>query len=73
MTTTDKCEGRSHRLPRNNQNLMLLFARCDNDHTTQCEDQRHKYAKVEYSECTKDGMYVAEREHSEYAVWHVRS
>ena len=96
MITTDGCEGRSNRLPRNNQNFMLLFARCDGNHTTQCKDQQHKYAKVEYSEYTKegvqahqgrrvhcqchvrcqdkyieyakDGMYVANSEHSEYAV-----
>ena len=50
---------------------MLLFARCDGDRTLQCKDQQHKYAKVEYSEYTKDGMYVADSEHSEYAVRHV--
>jgi hypothetical protein len=65
MTTTDKCNGRSNRLPRNNQNVMLLFARCDDNHTMQCKDQWHKYAEVEYSEYTKDGMYVAESKHSE--------
>ncbi len=54
MITTDGCEGRSNRLPRNNQNFMLLFARCDGNCTTQCKDQRHKYVKVEYSEYTKD-------------------
>ena len=68
MTTTNKCKGRSNRLPRNNQKFMLLFARCDGDRTAQCEDQQHKYANVKYIEYTKDGMYVADSEHSEYAA-----
>jgi hypothetical protein len=72
MTTTNECKGRSNRLPRNNRKFMLLFARCDGDRTLQCKDQQHKYAKVEYSEYTKDRMYVAVSEHSEYAVWCVR-
>ena len=29
-------------------------------------------AKGKYIEYTKDGMYVADSEHSEYAVWCVR-
>ena len=66
MTTTNKCKGRSNRLPRNNQKCMLLFARCDGDRTAQCEDQQHKYAKVDTvstpkKSCkhTEDSVYIA--------------
>jgi hypothetical protein len=99
MPTTNECEGRSNRLPHNNQKFMLLFARCDGDRTAQCKDQQHKprlstvstpkkackhtkdgvyiakvmyVAKGKYIEYAKDGMYIANSEHSEYAVRHVR-
>ncbi len=44
---------------RNNQMFMLSFAGCDNNHTMPCDDQRLKYAEVKYSECAKDGVYIA--------------
>ena len=62
MTTINECKGRSNRLPCNNQKFMLLFARCDSDRTAQCEDQQHKYAKVEYSEYTKEGVQANRRQ-----------
>ncbi len=52
---------------------MLLFAGCNDDFTAPRDDQRCKYAKVEYGEYTKDGMYiakgvyVAESRHGKYA------
>jgi hypothetical protein len=52
---------------------MLSFAECDDDHTTPRNDQRRKYAKVEYGKYAEDGVYIAESEHSEYAERHVRS
>jgi hypothetical protein len=72
MTTTDECEGRTYRLPRNNQSFMLSFAECDDDHTAPRDDQQ-QYAEVEYGEYAEDGVYVAESEHSAYAERHVRS
>jgi hypothetical protein len=56
MTTKDKCDGRSNRLPRNNQKFMLLFARCDKPYHA-ILDQWRKYAEVK---------------HSEYGMQHVR-
>jgi hypothetical protein len=38
--------------------FMLLFAGCDDDHTTPCDNQRHKYAEVEYGKYAKDDMYA---------------
>jgi hypothetical protein len=38
---------------------MLLFTRCDNDTTAPHDDQRRKYAEVEYSEYAKDSVYIA--------------
>ena len=58
MTTTDECEERSNRLPRNNQKFMLLFARCDKPYHALL-DQRCKYAEVKHSKHTKGGMYIA--------------
>ncbi len=52
---------------------MLSFAGCNDNCTTPRDDQRHKYAKVEYGEYVKDGvyiakgMYVAEGRYGEYA------
>ncbi len=71
MTTTDKCKGRSNRLPCNNQNFMLLFTRCNDNRTVQCKDQRHKYAKVEYSEYAKEGVRAHQRRR-EHCQSHVR-
>ena len=62
MTTINECKGRSNRLPCNNQKFMLLFARCDGDRTAQCDNQQHKYAKVEYSEYTKEGVQAHRRQ-----------
>ena len=59
MTTTDECKGRSNRLPCNNQTFMLSFAGCDDDRTAPHDDQRHKYAEVEYREYAKDRLYIA--------------
>jgi hypothetical protein len=53
--------------------FMLLFARCDNDHTAPHADQRRKYAEVEYSKYAKGskyfakGVYVAKGKYIEYA------
>ncbi len=52
---------------------MLSFAECDDNHTAPWDDQRRKYAEGEYSKYAKDGVYVAESEHSEYAEQYVRS
>jgi hypothetical protein len=52
---------------------MLLFAECDNDHNVPCDDQWRKYAKVEYGEYAKYGVYIAKSKHSEYAKQHVHS
>jgi hypothetical protein len=59
MTIPVKCKGRMYRLPHNNQMFMLLFTRCNVDHTAPCNDQRLKYAKVEYGKYAKDGVYIA--------------
>ncbi len=67
MTTADQCEGRSNRLPRNNQIFMLLFARCNDDPTMQCKDKRCKYTKVKYIEYTEDVVYVAKGEYGKHA------
>jgi hypothetical protein len=54
--------------------FMLSFARCNNDHTVQCNDQRRKYAEVEYGEYAKDGVYIikgmdiAKDKYIEYAI-----
>jgi hypothetical protein len=40
-------------------NVMLLFAGCDDDHTAPHNDQRRKYAEVEYGKYAKDGVYIA--------------
>ena len=51
---------------------MLLFARCNDDRTAQCNNQWHKYAKVEYGKYAEDrlyiakGMYVAKGKYIEY-------
>jgi hypothetical protein len=39
--------------------FMLSFAGCDDDHTAPHNNQRHKYAEVEYGEYAEDGMYIA--------------
>jgi hypothetical protein len=52
---------------------MLSFAGCNDNCTAPRNDQRRKYAKVEYGEYAEDGMYiakgmyVAEGRHGEYA------
>jgi hypothetical protein len=38
---------------------MLSFAGCNNNHTAPLDDQRCKYAKVEYREYAEDGVYIA--------------
>ncbi len=43
---------------------MLLFAGCKDHHTMPCNDQRYKYAKVEYNEFAKDGVYIAKDVHA---------
>jgi hypothetical protein len=61
------------RLPRNNQTFMLLCAGCDDDHIAPRDDQRCKYAEVDYGEYAEDGMhiakgmYVAKGKYIEYA------
>jgi hypothetical protein len=100
MTTTDKCEGRSNRLPRNNQKFMCCLqdatatvprnARISSTNmprssTVSTPKKACKHtkdgvyiakvmyvAKGKYIEYAKDGMYVANSEHSEYAVRRVR-
>jgi hypothetical protein len=37
---------------------MLSCAGCDDDHIAPRDDQRHKYAEVEYGEYAEDGMYI---------------
>jgi hypothetical protein len=49
-------QGNIKQTPTQQSKFMMLFARCDGDLTSQCEDQQHKYAKVEYSEYTKEGV-----------------
>ena len=39
--------------------FMLSFVGCDNDHTAPHDNQRHKYAEVEYGKYAEDGMYIA--------------
>ncbi len=58
-TLKDKGKGRTKQLPCNNQNFMLSFTGCGDDHTTPRNDQRHKYAKVKYSEYAEDSVYIA--------------
>jgi hypothetical protein len=38
---------------------MLLFAGCDDDHIAPHDNQRCKYAEVEYGKYAKDSMYIA--------------
>jgi hypothetical protein len=47
--------------------FMLLFAGCDDDHTAPHDDQRRKYAKVEYGEYAEDGIYIAKGKYIECA------
>ncbi len=47
------------RLPRNNQTFVLSCAGFDDDHIAPRDDQRRKYAEVEYGEYAEDGMYIA--------------
>ena len=58
--TTNSREGQVW-LPRNNQNIMLLFARCKGDRTAQCKDQWRKYAEVEYSKYAKEDVRAHQR------------
>ena len=68
MTAADECKGRLNRLaPHNNQNFMLLFARCNDNRTAQCKDQWRKYPEVEYIEYAKDIVYVAKGEYGKHA------
>jgi hypothetical protein len=38
---------------------MLSFAGCNDDCTAPRDDQRRKYAEVEYGEYAEDGVYIA--------------
>jgi hypothetical protein len=49
-------QGKIKQTPTQQSKIMLLFARYNGDRTAQCKDQRHRYAEVEYSEYTKEGV-----------------
>jgi hypothetical protein len=38
---------------------MLLFAGCDDNHTTPCDNQWRKHADIEYGKYAKDSVYIA--------------
>jgi hypothetical protein len=47
--------------------FMLSFAGCNDDHTAPHDNQRCKYAEVEYGKYAKDGMYIAKGKYIECA------
>jgi hypothetical protein len=47
--------------------FMLLFTGCDDDHTAPHDNQRCKYAEVEYGKYAKDGMYITKGKYIECA------
>ncbi len=55
MTIKDKGEGRTKQLPCNNQNFMLLFTGCGNNHIVPHYGQQCKYAEVGVGEYAGKG------------------
>jgi hypothetical protein len=51
---------------------MLSFAGGNDDRTAPRDDQRHKYAEVEYGEHPEEGVYIAKGVRPRGRVWRVR-